>query len=187
MKTLAGVACVSTNRIADDIRTIQERLAQANIKGVANRLPDFPAPPIVATNLNDWIMHTGSGSDCVLTKESKAIIHAAKALPRPNPILVYVPSLRGTSVTHLLNGVATVPYCFTNSVDQPYLGNAFISAIIIPESPFTPIHELGHILGIDYHSNRATNVMHDPSSENTVTGTKRLTPEEIDIIRGNVK
>ena len=132
-------------------------------------------------------MHTGSDSNCVLTEVSRKIIDAARPLPRPNPVLVYVPSLRGTSVTHLLNGVATVPYCFTNSVDKPYLGNAFISEKIVPESPFTPIHELGHILGINYHSDRKTNVMHDPSSLNVLTGTKRFTPEEINIIRGNVK
>jgi hypothetical protein len=53
------------------------------------------------------------------------------------------------------------------------------------DSPFTPVHEWVHVFGIDYHANRAVSVMYRGglSTNNTITATKRLTPDEINTIR----
>jgi hypothetical protein len=181
------VACVKDEVIEWHNQATKERLAQSNIKAVINPTTYFDAPPSVATNLNGWVTRTGTGRDLILTAESRAIIDAARD-PRPNPVLIYVPSLLGTNTNQRLHGTAISKYFYQTKGDENYLRNAFISATTT-NLPFVPGHELVHVLGVNSHSVLAHNVMHvDTLSTNKViTGTKRLTPEQIETIRENVK
>jgi hypothetical protein len=165
----------------------KERLAQSNIKAVINPTTYFDAPPIIAPTFTNWITRTGAGRDLILTAESKAVINAAKAV-RPNPVLIYVPSLLGTNANARLHGTAITKYFYQTTDDENYLRNAFIS-VTTTNLPFVPVHELVHILGVNSHTNLAHNVMHEStlSTNKVITGTKRLIPEQIDTIRGNVK
>jgi len=186
--TTNGVSCLVNDpgRIARDVRVIQERFAQANVKVVTNSVNYFPAPPIIAPTFTNWVIRTNiSSSNGVLTTEAKAVIKAA------NPVLqgyslIYVPFLRAVTnqnpnvTTH---GSAVTEYFYNDPADASYLGNSFVSVVT---DSLTPPHELGHVLRLR-HTSMAWNLMRSQTSANGMLGTKRFTTNQIDTIRGNLK
>ena len=184
--TANGVAVVSNNIVERDTRVIQERFAQTNVKVTVNRLPDFPAPQIVATNLSNWYVN-GQYAYKTLTQMSKDIIDAANPAPRQNPCLIYVPSLRfwlNEATPAIPGGAAVTKYYFGTGNDTNYTGNAFIAA---GAPQITPPHELIHLLEVEDHEMQATwNLMyHTDSGDTSILGMKRLTQPQIDLIRTN--
>jgi len=182
-----GLPCVDQPRVKRDVQAIQERFAPANIKIAWDvTFHPFSLPPNVPT---DWVMRYRESGTWRLTDDAKAVLDAAN----PNRYLfclVYVPApLYATNNTpnNVIAGSAVAKYGFTNSADAAYLGNMFISSDDTV-SVYVPAHEMCHILGISNHVDEAWNLMYGNRLPNTkgVTGPKRLTSEQVEIIRGSL-
>jgi hypothetical protein len=143
---------------------------------VANKRT-FPAPNIVATNLNGWAIRYGNdATQRIVTAEAMAVIDAANPT-RQNVCMIYVPSIYTTPDLIVsdrpASGTAIAPYYFTNTVNVTYLGNAFVSAT--RKRPFTFVHELCHLFDLTHVPEQWNLMFQTTSPTKAVTGTKRLT------------
>ena len=202
--TTNNVACVQKSRVDADMKAMQERYAQANIK-VEWTYKTFPAPPSVMAHIangTDWGVDKPQDNITplrVLTPEGRAVIDATGLsadnfrviyMPRPLHIGTKVPGAFGDEV----RGYALTSDVFTHNDDKDYAGNT----CFVTEggtTHFIPAHEVVHLLRNDgKHEDFKWNLMYksvplipfDPAW-NDLRANKRLTQGFIDAIRQNGK
>ncbi|MCL2103746.1 MAG: hypothetical protein FWH21_01610, partial [Kiritimatiellaeota bacterium] len=176
------------HRISDDMKAMQERLAQADIKVVPN-IPDAPfdAPIYVTVDPTNW-------SACIryrngkfgLTTPARFVIDAS-GLGTNNVRVIYVPGKIKVrdfmfDETHFVAGYAFTADVFSNAADRAYLDTCFVSARS-DVSRGTPTHEVVHLLG-EEHDEDLWNIMYPEMIPwDDLRGAKRLKQEQVDRIR----
>ncbi|MCL1920079.1 MAG: hypothetical protein FWG50_03225, partial [Kiritimatiellaeota bacterium] len=191
-------ACVGKDRIEKDIKAMQARYAQANIKvvwGNENDYPVFEPPQSVVTNMTNWVAYTRFPTGFVMTAESRDIMDAAD-LGTENVRVIYVRGdvrervfQDGAFVIRPGIGVAFPKYPYPDEPDQ-YVDACFVSA---GAGAQTAAHEGEHILeGGDPgdkprgHSTSPWNLMYPYELPvDDLRGTRRLTQEQVNQMRTN--
>ncbi|MCL1921707.1 MAG: hypothetical protein FWG50_11660, partial [Kiritimatiellaeota bacterium] len=183
-----GNWCVEHQRVTDDIRMMNERYAQANIKVVWDgELNHFFAPPSVATNMAGWFTCTETITGFVMTAESRDVIDAS-GLSADNMRVIYVPEwIRGEAflgdelVQGEADGVAFATNIFSNALDRAYIDTCFISSLSTTNT--VPPHEVTHLFEVG-HEDDLWNLMYEnTTSADDPRGSKRLTQKQVDKIR----
>ena len=131
----------------------------------------------------------------LLTQNAKAFIDEARGSPNATGIwCIFVPIVR---LTQGDDGSGTAGYTvsdltFKDVADANHLMTCFI-AVSGPSKPLTLPHEIGHALGLPHPSdetpskNTPWNLMHSPTSpDKNAGGTKRLTTDQINSIKGKL-
>ena len=147
MKT-NNVAVATPQRVAEDMKAMQERYAQINVKVVVYYKPDFPAPQsIINAGFTNWDVAQPGGGGLVLTDASKAIIDAAN-LNTNHIRVIYVPSLKNDDPTKVTLGYAIRSDVF--KIDLNYIDTCFVT--IQDHTNYIPSHEILHLLKVDHFS-----------------------------------
>jgi len=147
--TTNGVPVAKPQRVEEDMKAMQERYAQMNIK-INWAQKTFAAPPAIAADPTDWCVNTSAGF--VLTDEAKAVIDASglnagkvRVIYVPEPLTYYDTATGGTATAA---GYAITRHDFHND-GANYVDTCFVTAPAI--SNHVPAHEVGHLLWLDHH------------------------------------
>ncbi|MCL1919967.1 MAG: hypothetical protein FWG50_02650 [Kiritimatiellaeota bacterium] len=190
-------ACVTEQRVRDDMRTMQERYAQANIKVVWNETTfdivssSFDPPPIIATNMTKWIAVTVDGqAQLHMTTNTWRVIEAS-GLGTNNVRVIYVPGkIRGEDgpTGNLLadaDGFAFADHGFESMEDKLYVDTCFVSSNETPnhDERLGPAHETLHLFKGEHVAERWNIMYPSPLLVDDPCGTRRLTQEQVNTIR----
>ncbi|MCL1856036.1 MAG: hypothetical protein FWF84_00095 [Kiritimatiellaeota bacterium] len=187
-----GNWCVEYWDVWDDIRMMNERYAQANIKVVWDgELNHFFAPPSVATNMAGWAAVTRRGylyEIYEMTQETRDVIDAS-GLGTNNLRVIYVPgdirmqNIHVPGIMQTAMGLAFPQRRYSS--DSNYVDTCFVSSSEATDNVerLVPGHETTHLLERSHSADR-WNLMHkDLLLANDPRGTRRLTQEQVNGMR----
>ena len=186
--TTNGVPCATLQQVTADMKAFQESFAQANVKVVWTRKPDFPAPSSIVANPTDWATATwhSTGLRLMTPKTHDVITSSGLDLGNDRARVIYVPHGIKDANGLPIKGVSFADWAFPFAPDKNYIDTCFVTAVnnehyIVP-------HEVAHLFDVRHEPGISWNLIYPwPFSGNGINDPKRLMQEQVDKIREDVR